>query len=320
MRRKTVTPVTDCIKLLHVCYQALRSNQRPRATENNKMTYASKVVWITGASSGIGEALAKTFLAQGAAVILSGRRADALQALANLAPDRTMVLPFESTDYQRLPGLVEQAWQWRGQIDVLINNAGISQRSLALDTSLEVYRQLMEVDYLAPVALTQALLPRLVAQGSGQIAVVSSVAGKVGVPLRTGYCGAKHAVVGYFEALRSEVEKAYGIGISVILPGSVRTAIASNALEGSGAARGRSDTNIDNGIDPDIAASDIVAAMGTGQHDIVIAEGMELAALQMRASDPERTFATTAAAGAKLAQQRAELGAGASIDPGAVNQ
>ena len=284
------------------------------------MSFASRVVWITGASSCIGEALARAMLAQGAEVILSGRRADALQALAAVAPERTLVLPFETTDYDRLPALVEQAWGWRGRIDLLINNAGISQRSLALDTSLQVYRQLMEVDYLAPVALTQLLLPRLVEQGSGQLAVVSSVAGKLGAPLRTGYCGAKHAVVGYFEALRAEVEQAYGIGVSVIIPGSVRTAIAANALEGGGNARGRSDANIDNGIDPDDAARTIIEGLSAGKHDIVVAEGMELMALQMRASDPERTFAFTAAEGAKLAQQRAELGAGASIDPNAVNR
>ena len=284
------------------------------------MSFASRVVWITGASSGIGEALARAMLAQGAEVILSGRRADALQALAAVAPERTLVLPFETTDYDRLPALVEQAWGWRGRIDLLINNAGISQRSLALDTSLQVYRQLMEVDYLAPVALTQLLLPRLVEQGSGQLAVVSSVAGKLGAPLRTGYCGAKHAVVGYFEALRAEVEQAYGIGVSVIIPGSVCTAIAANALEGGGNARGRSDANIDNGIDPDDAARTIIEGLSAGKHDIVVAEGMELMALQMRASDPERTFAFTAAEGAKLAQQRAELGAGASIDPNAVNR
>ncbi|UJJ32959.1 SDR family NAD(P)-dependent oxidoreductase [Halopseudomonas maritima] len=284
------------------------------------MSFASRVVWITGASSGIGEALSRALLADGAAVILSGRRVEALQQLAALAPERTLVLPFETTDYDRLPALVEQAWAWQGRIDLLINNAGISQRSLALDTRFDVYRQLIEIDYLAPVALTQLLLPRLVEQGSGQLAVVSSVAGKVGAPLRTGYCGAKHAVVGYFEALRAEVEQAYGIGVSVILPGSVRTAIASNALEGSGTARGRSDTNIDNGIDPDDAARTILDGLQQRQHDIIVAQGMELAALQMRAADPERTFAFTAAEGAKLAQQRDELGAGASIDPNAVNQ
>lgn len=284
------------------------------------MSFAAKVVWITGASSGIGEALALALLEQGAEVILSGRRVEALQALAGRAPQRALVLPFESTDYERLPALVEQAWAWRGRIDLLVNNAGVSQRSLALDTGLAVYRQLMEVDYLAPVALTQALLPRLVEQRGGQLAVVSSVAGKVGAPLRTGYCGAKHAVVGYFEALRAEVEAAYGIGVSVILPGSVRTAIALNSLEGNGTQRGRSDTNIDNGIDPAVAAQTILAGLAARQHDIVVAEGMEKLALQLRQADPEKLFALVAQEGARLAQQREELGAGASIDPGDVSR
>jgi dehydrogenase/reductase SDR family member 7B len=252
------------------------------------MSFESKVVWVTGASSGIGEALANALLAQGAYVILSGRRADALQALAERAPEQTLVLPFETTDYERLPALAGQAWDWRGRVDLLINNAGISQRSLALDTSLDVYRQLMEVDYMAPVALTQALLPRLVEQGGGQLAVVSSIAGKVGTALRTGYCGAKHAVVGYFEALRAEVEEAYGIGVSIIIPGSVRTDIARNALEGSGSARGRTDANIESGIDPVAAAQTILTGLAARQHDIVVAEGMELGALQLRTSDPAK--------------------------------
>jgi len=170
------------------------------------------------------------------------------------------------------------------------------------------------------VALTQALLPRLVEQRGGQLAVVSSVAGKVGAPLRTGYCGAKHAVVGYFEALRAEVEAAYGIGVSVILPGSVRTAIALNSLEGNGTQRGRSDTNIDNGIDPAAAAQTILAGLAARQHDIVVAEGMEKLALQLRQADPEKLFALTAQEGARLAQQREALGAGASIDPGDVSR
>lgn len=284
------------------------------------MSFESKVVWVTGASSGIGEALARALMGQGAYVILSGRRADALQALAGRAAERTLVLPFETTDYDRLPALVEQAWGWRGRIDLLINNAGISQRSLALDTSLKVYRQLIEVDYMAPLALTQALLPRLVEQGSGQLAVVSSVAGKVGTALRTGYCGAKHAVVGYFEALRAEVEEAYGVGVSIIIPGSVRTDIAKNALEGGGSARGRSDANIENGIDPVAAAQTILNGLAARQHDIVVAEGMELGALQLRTSDPAKVFMITAKEGARLARVRADLGAGASVDPGAVNK
>lgn len=283
------------------------------------MTFDNRVVWITGASSGIGEALARALLQQGARVVLSGRRADALQAVATLAPQRSLILPFESTDYAALPGLVEQAWNWQGRIDCLINNAGISQRSLALDTQFEVYRQLMEVDYLAPVALTQALLPRLVAQGSGQLAVISSVAGKVGAPLRTGYCGAKHAVIGYFEALRAEIELAHGIGVSVILPGSVRTAVSINALGGDGQKRGRSDVNIDNGMPVEEAARRILEGLVAGQRTIDVAEGTEKLALQLRAADPERLFSLTAGEGVRLARERAEQGS-ADIDPGSVQR
>ena len=283
------------------------------------MNFDNQVVWITGASSGIGEALARALLDKGAKVILSGRRADALQAVANRAPANSLILPFETTDYPALEDVVAQAWNWQGRIDCLINNAGISQRSLALDTSLEVYRQLMEIDYLAPVALTQLLLPRMAERGSGQLAVVSSVAGKIGAPLRTGYCGAKHAVIGYFEALRAEVEQAHGIQVSVILPGSVNTGVARNALGGDGQRRGRSDVNIDNAMSAADAAQQIIAGLAAGQRTIEIVEGMEKMALQLRIADPERLFALTAAEGARLAKERAEHGS-ADLDPGNVQQ
>lgn len=281
------------------------------------MALSNKVIWITGASSGIGEGLARALLQDGEWVILSGRREGALHEVAGEAPERALVLPFESTDYAALPDVVAQAWGWQGRIDCLINNAGVSQRSLALDTQLEVYRVLMEVDYLAPVALTQQLLPRMVERGAGQIAVVSSVAGKVGAPLRTGYCGAKHAVVGYFEALRAEVEQAYGVGVSVILPGSVHTSVAVNALGGDGTRRGRSDTNIENGMSVEDAAQRIIAGLAKGLRTIDVSEGTEQMLLQLRSADPERLFALTAAEGARLARERVEQGR-IDIDPGSI--
>ncbi|HTD02738.1 SDR family NAD(P)-dependent oxidoreductase [Undibacterium sp.] len=276
------------------------------------MSYQGKVVWVTGASSGIGEALANALLHSGAQVILSGRRVGELERVAAAAPDRALVLPFETTDYDALPQVVEQAWAWRGRIDVLINNAGVSQRSLALDTRLEVYRQLIEVDYLAPLALTQLVVPRMVERRTGHIAVISSVAGKVGTPLRSGYCGAKHAVVGYFDALRGEIEQAYGIRVSVILPGSVQTSVAVNALVGDGSSRGRSDANIENGMPVATAAKIILDGMAEGKREIPVAEGKELAALHLRTQDPERLFDMLAKEGARLATLREE---GRSIDP-----
>ena len=125
------------------------------------MTFSGQTAWITGASSGIGEALARALGERGARVIVSGRNEDALERAAK-ACGEALVLPFETTDYDALPGLVARAWDWRGGVDLLINNAGISQRSLAEETGFEVYHRIVDVDLLAPIALTQALLPRMV--------------------------------------------------------------------------------------------------------------------------------------------------------------
>ena len=209
------------------------------------MDFEAKTAWVTGASSGIGEALAVGLAARGAHVILSGRRVEALEAVAARIGGRTLVLPFETTDMEALPAIVDQAIAWRGGVDVLINNAGISQRSLALDTDFSVYRTIMEVDYFAPVRLTQLVLPHMVA--------------------RTGYCSAKHAVVGYFDSLRSEIETAYGISVSVITPGSVATQVAYNALSGSGGRHAQADPNIDNGIPAPRAAEIILDGIAAGQ-------------------------------------------------------
>jgi short-subunit dehydrogenase len=219
-----------------------------------------------------------------------------------------------------LPQIVAQALVWRGGVDLLINNAGVSQRSLAVDTDFSVYRQLMEIDFLAPLRLTQLVLPHMIARRSGRIAVVSSVAGKLGVPLRTGYCAAKHACVGYFEALRAEVETAYGVGVTVILPGSVKTSVAVNALNGRGESRGRSDSNIDNGIPAEKAAGLILDGLAAGAREIVVAEGRELAGLQMRATNPEFVFAATASEGARLAALREQAGGEFAPEPRHVNE
>lgn len=280
------------------------------------MDFRGKVVWVTGASSGIGEALAKGLAARGARIILSGRRVDALDKFAKSLDAETLVLPFEATDYDALPDVVAKAEKWKGVVDLLINNAGVSQRSLALDTGFDVYRTLMEVDFFAPLRLTQLVLPAMVARKSGAIAVVSSVAGKVGAPIRTGYCAAKHAVVGYFEALRAEVEVAYGISVHVILPGSVKTGVSVNSLTGDGTRRGKNDVNIENGMEPDRAAEIILDGIAAGARDIPVAEGMELMALQLRAQNPEALYGFTAQEGARLAEAREK---GEAVDPGRVN-
>lgn len=280
------------------------------------MDFNAKTAWVTGASSGIGEALTLGLSERGANVILSGRRTGELDRVSKAARGETLVLPFEATDYDALPGIVHNALEWRGRVDLLINNAGVSQRSLALDTDFDVYRRIMEIDFFAPLRLTQLILPSMVERRSGQLVIISSIAGKIGAPLRTGYCAAKHACIGYFDALRTEVEKAYGVGVSVVTPGSVRTAIARTALTGDGAARGRSDHNIDNGMAPETAAKIILDGIAKGEREIVVAEGMELAALKMRADNPEALFEYTANEGARLAAARE---AGGAADPSPVN-
>jgi dehydrogenase/reductase SDR family protein 7B len=292
---------------------------RASAETGDAMTFQGKTVWTTGASSGIGEALAKGLAARGASVILSGRRASELQRVAGAIGGETLILPFEATDYDALPEIVERAWAWRGGVDLLINNAGISQRSLARDTDIAIYRRLMEVDFFAPLRLTQLVVSRMIASRSGHIAIVSSVAGKVGAPLRTGYCAAKHACLGYFDALRTEVETAYGIDVSVILPGSVRTSISVNALNADGSAYGRTDANIESGMPVDKAAGIILEGLSARRREIPVAEGREFGALQARSQDPETLFRVLAQEGARLAALREEQGPNFSPEPAKIN-
>jgi short-subunit dehydrogenase len=239
------------------------------------MTFAGQAAWITGASSGIGAALAKALASQGARLVLSGRNREALDTVAAECGE-SLILPFETTDMAAIAPAVEQAWQWSGGIDLLVNNAGISQRSLAVETAYEVYERIVAVDLLAPIALTQAVLPRMLQRGSGRIAMISSIAGKVGVPMRTAYCAAKFGIAGYADALRAEVGH-LGLQIHNIYPGSVATDVSRNALTADGSKRGVSDKVIDNGIDPVDAVNRMIAAMLRGEREIIVAEGAELA-------------------------------------------
>ncbi|TMJ15036.1 MAG: SDR family NAD(P)-dependent oxidoreductase [Alphaproteobacteria bacterium] len=278
------------------------------------MRFEGRIVWVTGASSGIGEALAAAFAAEGARLVLSGRRREALEAVAGRIGGEALVLPFEATDWGALAGAVEQAWGWRGGVDILVNNAGVSQRSLAVDTAPEVYRTLIEVDLLAPIWLTQLLLPHMVERRRGHIVAISSVAGRVGPVLRTGYAAAKHGLIGYCDALRAEVDAAYGIKVTTVLPGSVRTSVAANALQADGSARGASDANIEAGMDPAECARRVVDAVAAGTRELIVAEGAEAFAAGLRFQDPEKLFDLLSGEGVRLARAREEAG-GAGFRP-----
>jgi dehydrogenase/reductase SDR family member 7B len=245
--------------------------------------------WITGASSGIGEGLAQKLAQQGARLILSGRNVAELERVASVCgADRCLILPFDVTDFAALPSLVEQAWAWAGQIDALVNNAGISQRSLALEAALTVYEKIIAIDLLAPIALTQLLLPRIAA-GGGRIVAVSSVAGIVGVPMRSAYCAAKHGLIGYCDSLRCETAH-LGIQVQVIAPGSIKTNVSRNALTADGSARGVSDGVIEAGISVDEAVDAMIGALAAGTREIIFARGAEAQIAALRRSDPDALF------------------------------
>ncbi|MGJ8563178.1 MAG: SDR family NAD(P)-dependent oxidoreductase [Alphaproteobacteria bacterium] len=267
------------------------------------MTFTDKTVWITGASSGIGEALARSYAAKGANIILSGRRVDALSDVADQIETDTLILPFEVTDYAALAAHVETAWAWKGRVDILVNNAGISQRSLAIHTDPQVYTDLINIDLIAPIWLTQLQLAKMAEAGGAHIVAISSVAGRIGAPLRTAYCAAKHGLIGYMDALRAEVSLAHNIHVTNVLPGSVATNVSKNALTKDGSKRGVSDDIIDAGDDPMACAAAILEAVEANVPELIFAEGFELQAAKMRQSDPEQLFGLTAQLGAKTAAQ-----------------
>ena len=244
--------------------------------------------WITGASSGIGRAIARALSSKGASVVLSGRNVAALEAVAKDCGD-ARVLPFEATDFDEIPGIAERAWSWQGRIHGLVNNAGVSQRSLAIDTEFAVYQRMIAIDLLAPIALTQALLPRMVKAGGGTIVAIASVAGLAGIPLRSAYSAAKHGLVGYHDAVRAENEH-LGIKVHVIAPGSVRTDVSRNALTADGSRRGVSDAAIDNGLAPEEVAQSILAAVESGKREVVLAKEAEAGIAVLRRKDPDALF------------------------------
>lgn len=244
------------------------------------MDFTGKVVWITGASSGIGAALAREWASRGANLILSGRD----QArLAEVAADcgEALVLPFDVRDEAALAEATAAALAWKGGVDIAVANAGVSQRSQALKTDMSVYREIIDIDLTAQIAFAQGLIGHMAERGSGALLFISSIAGKVGVPMRTAYCAAKFGLAGYADALRAELSQK-GVSVHVIFPGSIATDISRNARTGDGTKRGRSDKVIEEGIRPAEAAKTMIDAAALGQREIIVAEGMEEAMGEMR--------------------------------------
>lgn len=211
------------------------------------------VYWITGASSGIGLGLAQELSAQGHKLILSARNEQKLNSVRDSFkhPENTRILPFDLADINSSASVVDKAQALFGDIDVVILNAGLSQRSLTQETKFEVYRNIMEVNYFGNVALTQALLPKFLAKNSGQFVVISSLVGKFGTPYRSGYSASKHALHGFYDSLRAEMMmQNKNIFVTIICPGFVSTDISFNALGATGTATGVYDDSNAGGLTP----------------------------------------------------------------------
>ena len=256
------------------------------------MDFTGKVVWITGASSGIGAALAREWASRGAYLVLSGRDE---ARLAEIAADcgETLILPFDVRDDAALADATAKAIAWKGGVDAAVANAGVSQRSQALKTDMSVYRDIIDIDLTAQIAFTQGLIGHMAERGSGNLLFISSIAGKVGVPMRTAYCAAKFGLAGYGDALRAELSQK-GVSVHVIYPGSIATDVSRNALTSDGSKRGRSDKVIDEGIQPNDAAQTMIDAVAAGEREIIVAEGMEQAMGEMRRT-PDQLFDQVAA-------------------------
>lgn len=235
--------------------------------------FKHKRIWVTGASSGIGKELALQLATLGGKIIASARNEDALNHLKNTVahPENFVVLPVDLTKHHTLPEKVNKAAEAFGGIDILINNAGLSQRSKIAETDLEVHRKLMEINYFGTVALTQLTLPHL-RESAGQIAVTSSLAGKFGFYQRAAYAASKFALHGYFETLRLEEE---AIAVTILCPGGIKTNISKNALNGKGEAYGKMSALQEGGMPADQCANHMIQAIANKKQEVIIGQGLE---------------------------------------------
>jgi short-subunit dehydrogenase len=246
-----------------------------------------QVIWITGASSGIGEALVYHLAHQGARLILSSRRKEELERVKGNCPQYAQadirVLPLDLSESSTLKLMAEAATQMFGHIDILVNNGGISQRSMAKDTVLDVDRRLMEVDYFGTIALTKGLIPHFIQRKKGQFVVISSVLGMIGASNRTGYSAAKHALHGFFDSLRAELwNESKDIHVTIICPGWISTNLAMHALTASGAELNDEDQRNSKGMTPEALATKIVSAIRKKKEEVYIGGLKEMSAIYLK--------------------------------------
>ena len=234
--------------------------------------FKDKIVWITGASSGIGEALAYEFSKQGARLIISSRdevELNQVKANCSNSPENIFVLPFNLADQPDIESKAILALNKWGGIDYLIHNAGIAARDFVENTDMSVFRLVMETNYFGPIALTKAILPSMLQAKKGHIVVVSSLSGKFGVPKLSAYAGSKHALHGFFESLRTEISKS-GLTISIVIPGFINTPILKKAINGKGIITGKNLAVNEKGMSSEECAIKMVKAIRKGKQETLI--------------------------------------------------
>jgi short-subunit dehydrogenase len=246
-----------------------------------------QVIWITGASSGIGEALVYNLAHQGVKLILSARRKEEMERVKGNCPSYAQpdirILPLDLSETSTLPLMAEAATQFFGHVDILINNGGISQRSMAKDTVLDVDRRLMEVDYFGTIALSKGLIPHFIKRKKGQFVVISSVMGMIGAPNRSGYAAAKHALHGFFDSLRAELWKeSKDIHVTIVCPGWISTNLALHALTASGAELNDEDKRNSKGKTPEALAVRIVSALRSKKEEVYFGGFQEITSIYLK--------------------------------------
>jgi short-subunit dehydrogenase len=236
-----------------------------------KTSLSGKVVWLTGASSGIGESLAYALAEEGANLVLTARREPELNKVkaACKRPHDHLVIPLDLIAPEAFQPAVRTVLEHFGRVDVLINNAGISQRGTVVANDLKVFEHLMALNFFAPVQLTKLVLPSMIERKTGHIVAISSLLGKFGAPGRSAYCSSKHAIIGFCDSLRAEVYR-QGVAVTVVCPGFVRTNASYNALEADGTPHGKLEDDIRNGIPSDVCAQRIIAAIKAQKREVYI--------------------------------------------------
>ena len=241
------------------------------------------VVWITGASGGIGEALVMAIAKKGAKVIISARREQELERVkaACPQPDMIAILTVDLAQASTLKAKAEAAEKCFGKIDILINNGGISQRDKAVNTDIEVDRKLMEINYFGTIALSKAITPGMVERQNGHHVVITSAVGIISTPLRSSYAASKHALHGFYDAFRAE-HHADNIKVTLALPGFIRTNISVNALTGDGSKQGTMDQAQANGMTADECARQTIRAIEKNTEEVYIGGLKEVAGIYLK--------------------------------------